>query len=494
MRTRRIFRVVLLTGMMLAVSVNAGAQFGNLGNKLKKKVKEKVEKTTEDVQDKAREKSKQKVANTVAATVGDEAAGMMGLESDSYSGWKSDIGTFPAFDKKFTASAAAKAADPKAADPTVLPGYTKSIGEIHALYENLGDKNVFPFQPYYKPNNDMMYVMDNKDDKRVRNLFEHYSMEILAADLSVATYKMHTTFTLEEKPDGTTVRVYITDISRYAAATRYLCDPRSIAAFKDFAYVVLPFKSVQYISSLNYPMDDVNEGVISKAQKIILPSRDYNKQRDNREQMGITLAVNLLKMKDLCDFVTQEMKEVDKWKTKADKETIAKNKSIYTFLALVTAIEVQQVYERIIKQRSDFDANNSDMRQLGLAVSANNDLVVKLWRAYGNANNAQPAQPFPASKMSNAALLASCVKAARAMYPKEDATAVSIIEGEWMIDRDALGNILRRRVSAWVNIKDPETGKRVARNYGFAQPYQGGGKYGGTIFYGVGTLKGFDIK
>jgi hypothetical protein len=79
---------------------------------------------------------------------------------------------------------------------------------------------------------------------------------------------------------------------------------------------------------------------------------------------------------------------------------------------------------------------------------------------------------------------------AKSADPKaDDATAVSIIEG-WMIDRDALGNILRRRLSAWVNIKDPETGKRVARNYGFAQQYEGGGKYGSTIFYGVGTLNG----
>lgn len=115
-------------------------------------------------------------------------------------------------------------------------------------------------------------------------------------------------------------------------------------------------------------------------------------------------------------------------------------------------------------------------------------------KAERDAKIAANSKPMPASKMGDAALLSSCLKAIQQQFPKEEAKAVSIINPTWMIDRDVYGNILRRRVSAWVNIKDPDSGRRIARSYGFAQEYMGGGKYGSTIFYGVGTEAPFYLK
>lgn len=101
-------------------------------------------------------------------------------------------------------------------------------------------------------------------------------------------------------------------------------------------------------------------------------------------------------------------------------------------------------------------------------------------------------QPWPATKMGDAAFLNACLAAARAQFPEEDAKRVTILNSTWQIDRDGFGNIVRRRVSAWVDIK--KDGKRYATNYGFAQDYMGGGKYGKTYFFGVGTRSGFFIK
>src|SRR5574344_2433996 len=479
MKTRKILRILLLVVIMIAVSFNAEAQFGNFGKKLKNK----VEKTVKESADKTTDKAKDNATDAVGGKLSEST----GVGSNSYSGWKSDIGTFPDFDKTFKASAEAKAADPKADDATILPGYTKSIGDIHALYENLSDKNVFPFQPYfnYKP----LYEMDDKtNDDALRRVFEYYTMEMLSADISVKPYTLVQTF----RPDDNTY-IPVTDVPRYAKTTRYLCDPRSMQAFAQFAYMVLPFKSITFMVHYKFPMDDANAGIISKKQKMMLPSRDYYKQRDNREDMAITLAVRLLKIKDLCEFEKKILHAIDdiigKCATVTDKDAL----DALTYYTCIYSIEVKEIYNRIIKADKDYNINDNEMRELDMSIAANNDVLLKQLRKFTAMRNASPAQAFPASKMNDAALMAACVKAARAMYPKEDATAVSIIEG-WMIDRDAFGNILRRRLSAWVNIKDPETGKRVARNYGFAQQYEGGGKYGSTIFYGVGTLKGFDIK
>lgn len=113
-------------------------------------------------------------------------------------------------------------------------------------------------------------------------------------------------------------------------------------------------------------------------------------------------------------------------------------------------------------------------------------------KAAREAEIAASMHPWPATKMGDAAFLNACLAAARAQFPEEDAKRVTILNSTWQIDRDGFGNIVRRRVSAWVDIK--KDGRRYATNYGFAQDYMGGGKYGKTYFFGVGTRSGFFIK
>lgn len=109
------------------------------------------------------------------------------------------------------------------------------------------------------------------------------------------------------------------------------------------------------------------------------------------------------------------------------------------------------------------------------------------------AARAANSKPWPKSKMPNANLLASCLKVIKAQYPDLDAKRVSIMESSWQIDRDSRGNILRRRVAAWIDCKGDD-GSRVAKCFGFAQDYLGGGKYGSTRFFGIGTNAPFYIK
>lgn len=109
------------------------------------------------------------------------------------------------------------------------------------------------------------------------------------------------------------------------------------------------------------------------------------------------------------------------------------------------------------------------------------------------ANRAANSKVWPKSNMGNANLLASCLKVIKAQYPDLDAKRVSIIDSSWQIDRNARGQIVRRRVAAWVDCKG-DGGSRIAKCFGFAQDYMGGGKYGSTRFFGTGTNTPFYIK
>src|SRR5574344_891630 len=132
MKTRKILRILLLVGIMIAVSFNAEAQFGNFGKKLKNK----VEKTVKESADKTTDKAKDNATDAVGGKLSEST----GVGSHSYSGWKSAIGTFPEFAMTCKASAEAQPAAPQPGAAPILPGYTKSFGDIPAPYGNLSDK------------------------------------------------------------------------------------------------------------------------------------------------------------------------------------------------------------------------------------------------------------------------------------------------------------------------------------------------------------------
>ena len=82
----------------------------------------------------------------------------------------------------------------------------------------------------------------------------------------------------------------------------------------------------------------------------------------------------------------------------------------------------------------------------------------------------------------NKSLNAQVLKAAKA---KISGVIKVVVENDsWSIKREG-GTIARRTVLAWVVTKDKD-GNLVAHDYGFAQDYMGGGKYGSLHYYSVG--------
>lgn len=94
--------------------------------------------------------------------------------------------------------------------------------------------------------------------------------------------------------------------------------------------------------------------------------------------------------------------------------------------------------------------------------------------------------PIPASQMNNPALKAKMLELARKAYPSWDIKELIIIESAWRVEKNALGQIIHRRINT--NIILPNgSGGYTMRTLSFIEPYAGSNKYGAVEAFGIGT-------
>ena len=94
--------------------------------------------------------------------------------------------------------------------------------------------------------------------------------------------------------------------------------------------------------------------------------------------------------------------------------------------------------------------------------------------------------PVPASQMNNPALKAKMLELARQAYPSWDIKELIIIESAWRVEKNALGQIIHRRINT--NIILPNgSGGYTMRTLSFIEPYAGSDKYGTVEAFGIGT-------
>lgn len=94
--------------------------------------------------------------------------------------------------------------------------------------------------------------------------------------------------------------------------------------------------------------------------------------------------------------------------------------------------------------------------------------------------------PVPASQMNNPALKAKMLELARKAYPSWDIKELIIIESAWRIEKNALGQIIHRRINTNIILPN-SSGGYTMRTLSFIEPYAGGGKYGAVEAFGIGT-------
>lgn len=117
-------KTLVAVAFLLGCSVTVNAQLGGLVKNAKKAVKEKVEKKVKDTK------------NEVENTAENKAMETAGLEKGEFDP-----------NRKYKPSKEALAADSLADSQTIEEGFTKSIGEIHACFEQISD--IAPYGPYY---------------------------------------------------------------------------------------------------------------------------------------------------------------------------------------------------------------------------------------------------------------------------------------------------------------------------------------------------------
>lgn len=94
---------------------------------------------------------------------------------------------------------------------------------------------------------------------------------------------------------------------------------------------------------------------------------------------------------------------------------------------------------------------------------------------------------LPTALKKDAKLEAEMIAAIkRRGWANESPVKIVIIEADWRIIRDLLGNIVRREINTNVVLKKTDGSCRLT-DISFTQEYKGGNKYGVTDVYGIGT-------
>ena len=94
--------------------------------------------------------------------------------------------------------------------------------------------------------------------------------------------------------------------------------------------------------------------------------------------------------------------------------------------------------------------------------------------------------PVPASQMNNPALKAKMLELARKAYASWDIKELIITESAWRIEKNALGQIIHRRINTKIILPNGSGGYTM-RTLSFIEPYAGSDKYGAVEAFGIGT-------
>lgn len=341
MKTKSIFLVLLI--VVFCMPVQAQINVKKLGSQIKRsaeqqveqKVKEKAARETRKALDKGEKKMDQGVSN---ATSGGSSKDNKGVETNNK--------------EKYTPSAQALAADPKASDQTVEPGFTKSISEIHAAYEQL-DPKVFTYQPYYE-----YKVFYNVHDKSTEDFRVREFNSLIANIASLGPLNYYPVNYLKIKtPDGNLL-VTMDELFRNAWTAQFVADPMSSEAFDKFTKALM-FGNQIFEAKIYYEMDDPDKGVVhaKTGELLIAPSRSiYESRQDRREEAGLSLARNVVSM----DYVRTYLKDLFK-QFNTETDAVVKYKLYW---------QIDAVMLDIFRKHKDYNSSDVANRQIEASYSA----------------------------------------------------------------------------------------------------------------------------
>lgn len=268
-------KTLVAVAFLLGCSVTVNAQLGGLVKNAKKAVKEKVEKKVKDTK------------NEVENTAENKAMETAGLEKGEFDP-----------NRKYRPSKEALAADSLADSQTIEEGFTKSIGEIHACFEQISD--IAPYGPYYTDNAKKFWGMGDSRADLYGRYFSYFSYA-LKNDNRNGTNRISDFVPV--KADEPQIQVPADEYFLNFWTCRFIADPKSETALKEYMYAYTwlfhPICKIQY----DYDMKDKTNGIINDNS---IMYADLVNMRWNRDGMAygfatrITPVENLLKLADEC--------------------------------------------------------------------------------------------------------------------------------------------------------------------------------------------------
>ena len=268
-------KTIVALALLFGCSATTNAQIGGLLNKAKKAAKEKVENKVKKAKNDARNKAE------------DAAMEKTGMKKADYDP-----------NRKYKPSKEALAADPQANDQTIQDGFTKSIGDIHACYEQI--QEVTLYSPYYTDDAKRFYGI-GAEEGTFYNIFFGMFSETLKYDGIHKAYH-YPKFTPVNLANDQ-IQVPCDEFVLNFWTCRFIADPKSEKALKEFVYAYTWLNSMNVKAIRHYAMKDETAGVIS--DNAILPS-NFRQMRYDRDNMAYGLAVtvtpyeNLLKLANEC--------------------------------------------------------------------------------------------------------------------------------------------------------------------------------------------------
>lgn len=273
------FKNLVALAILLGCSATASAQFGGLVKKVKKAATEKVESKVKEAKKEAKQKVESKVEGKVNETAGIE-------EKKGYDP-----------NRKYKPSKEALAADPQLNDTTVEKGFTKSIGEIHACYEQFSDVTLYT--PYYTDDAKRFYGIKDVTNSDLYYIFYSTFSEALQKDFRTGYYyNKYTPVNLANDQ----IQVPCDEFVVNAWTCRFIADPKSETALKEYIFANTWVYSPNVVATRHYAMKDKLAGVIR--DDVILPS-NFIQMRYNRDNMAFGLALSVTPYEHLMKLANE---------------------------------------------------------------------------------------------------------------------------------------------------------------------------------------------
>ncbi len=380
MKNKNLLRTLACLAVMALISPAAQAQFGGL-----KKLKQAAEKTTQEVTKPA---SSAPAAVSAPAAAAAPAAAPAAAEA--------------ATPTKYQPTPEAAAADSMATSDEVLPGYTRSVRDMHRFYEKLSsNKSRWLFTPYYDyQEHYIMHDKDSRSEQRINSMWYKLMSSLVSREFPDDPVKVADFVPVTANGVDGYVPIIEVVINAYSAA--YIADPMSPRAFS-YMVNLQTLYGFEAITFLEYYLEDETNGIVDKeaGKYMVETPHQLRLKQNNRAGEAFDLYKEYYPMEGARAYLTRAQERL--------KENIAAE----NWIDACVWYQVTLAALDLVKKNKDFEANRGDEILEAQLTEQRADYME--WARFAMLETA-PARPMPATVSGTPELLAAATRGAQDAY------------------------------------------------------------------------------